>query len=153
MKKLIICLLAVAISGQIQCQTLDKIISDFSKVENVENVNIGKFGCSFLKMASIGNKDLGIVNKISAIHVIDLSGCTREIKNKFANEIDGLNYGKYELLLKAKDEDGNEVLIISKAEKDKIRELVIIDKEDPTIVRLKGNFDLDDLTDCTSLKL
>jgi len=151
MKKLFICLLIIVVSGQMHCQTLDKVISDFSRVENVEKVSIGKFGWNFLKFASIGNKDLAIMKKISSIQVIDLSECSEDAKRQFSQEIGKINDSNYELMLRVKD-DEDEILIFSKIQKEKIRELIIVDKNDPAIVRLKGKFDFNDISSASSLK-
>lgn len=152
MKTLFICLLTIMFSVQVQGQTVDKIMKNFSGAKNAESVNIGKTGWNFIKMATIGSDKSGFTKKISSVQVIDLSECAQDVKNKFAREVDDLNDDKYEVLLKAKD-DEDEVLILSKMEKSKIRELIIIEKNDPTIVRLKGKFDLNDISAGTSFKL
>lgn len=151
MKKIIICLIITAFSIQLQAQSFEKMLQDFSKAENVESVKIGKVGWNFLKMASIGKKDMAILRKISSVHVMDMSECRQEIKSRFAREVENLNDNEYELLLSTKD-DEDEVLVLSKIKKDKIRELIIIDKNDPAIVRLKGKFDMNDLASASSLK-
>lgn len=134
------------------CQALDKVIADFSRKENVEKINIGKIGWNFLKFASVGKKDLSIMKKINSLHLIDLSSCSEETKSLFTERIDKLKDDSYELLLKVKD-DEDDIVILSKTKKNKIRELIIIDKNEPMILRLKGKFDLNDLNAVKSFKL
>jgi len=151
MKKIFILLIIGFVSIQSYGQSLDKLFSEFSKAENAENVSIGKFGWSFFKLATIGNKDAGIMKKIKSLHVLDLSDCSSSVKIKFAGEMDRLKDKDYELLLMTKD-DEDEDLILGNMKNDIIKEVIIIDKTDPTIVRIKGKFKMSDLTDIKNLK-
>jgi len=151
MKKIVVCLLIASFSTLLHAQSFDKLVSDFSKAENAERISIGKMGWNFLKMASIGNKDMSIMRKISSVEVVDMSGCTPGVKSRFASEMENLDDKQYEVMLMVKD-DEDELLILSKIKKNKIRELIIVDKKDPAVVRLKGKFDMNDLASAASLK-
>lgn len=152
MKQLMICVLSVVFALQVQGQTVDGLIGHYSKAVNVDKVSIGRFGWNFVKLAALGNKEMSIAKKISSVQVMDLSECDEDVKNKFVDEVEKLNDNNYELLMKVKD-DEDEVLILSKTEKSKIREFVVISKNDPAVIRLKGKFDLDDIVSAASFKL
>lgn len=152
MKKVIICLLVAVFVIQVQGQTMNGLIGGFSKADNIEKVTIGKFGWNFIKLATIGRKEMSLVKKISSVQVIDLSECNQDVKDKFADEVEKLNDNNYELLMKVKD-DEDDVLILSKTEKSKIREFIIISKKDPAVIRLKGKFDLNDIASAASFNL
>lgn len=147
MKKIIYIFTFILISLSVSAQGVDRLITDYSKLPHVENVNIRKFLFSILKSVIPKDKESSnILNKISSIHVIDLSNCSPPDKARFADSVENLKENKYELLMKVKDKD-DKVLIYSKSKKNKIREFVIIcsENKEPTIVQLKGKFSLDDL--------
>ncbi len=149
MKKIIYIFTFILISLSLSAQGVDRLMSDYSKLPHVENVNLRKFLFSIIKSVIPKDKESSnILNKISSIQVIDLSDCSPPDKKRFAESVENLKETKYELLMKVKDEEDN-VLIYSKSKKNKIREFVIICCEDkePAIIKLKGKFSLDDLPD------
>ncbi len=144
MKKAVIYLFLFTISLSASSKTLDDILSEFSKAPHAENVNLGKFVFSMMKMLIPNDKDFGFTKKISSMSVLDLESCSTDIKLRFAEQIENLEIDGYEILMKVKDNDDN-VLIMSKSKKDRIKEFVIISVNDPAIIKLKGDFDLNDL--------
>lgn len=144
MKKAIIYLFSFILSFSASGKTLEDIISEFSKAPRAENVNLRKFLFSSLTIANWGSKNFN--KKINSMSVLDLESCSRDTKLQFAEQIENLEIEGYEVLMKVKDDDDN-VLIMSKSKKGKVKELVIITVNDPTIIRLKGNFTLSDLAD------
>lgn len=144
MKKVLLYLLLITVSFSASGKTLEDIISEFAKAPRAENVNLRKFIFSSLTIANWGNKDFN--KKISSMSVLNLESCSRDIKLQFAEQIENLEIEGYEVLMKVKNDDDN-VLIMSKSKKGKVKELVIITINDPTIIRLKGNFTLNDLSD------
>ncbi|MDU1905555.1 MAG: DUF4252 domain-containing protein [Dysgonomonas sp.] len=145
MKRIFLYIVISFITVHAMSQSFDNIVSEFSKAENVDKVNISRFGWNYIKAAFIGNKDASIIRKISSLQILDLEDCSSDTKARFVDRIDNLKDKKYELLMMVKDES-SEVLIMSKSRKNKIRELIIIDKKEPTLVWLKGKFSLSDLS-------
>lgn len=148
MKKVITYLFLFAISFSVSSKTLNDIFAEFSKAPHAETVNLGKFVCSFMKMANVGGNHSGLSKKISSISILDLDDCSEDTKLQFAKQIENLEMKGYELLMNVKDESDN-VLIMSKSKKEKIKEFIIISVSDPAIIRLKGDFKLNDLADVT----
>lgn len=146
MKKALIYLILSAISISASSKTVDDILAEFSKAPHAESVNLGKFVWSLMKIANVGDGDSEISKKISSISILDLDDCSKETKLQFANQIEDLEMNGYQLLMRVKDDSDN-VLIMSKSKKDKIKEFIIITVNDPAIIRLKGDFKLNDLAD------
>lgn len=146
MKKAIIYLFLFMLSLSASSKTLDDIFSEFSKAPHAENINLRKFLFSALKIANWDGKNFN--KKVSSMSVLDLESCSPDIKLQFVEQIENLEMDGYEVLMKVKDDDDN-VLIMSKSKKDKIKELVIITVNDQAIIRLKGDFTPNDLSDIT----
>jgi len=146
MKRIFLILFVSVVTITMYGQDIDKIFSSFSKVAKADNVHIGKFAMSFVKFGAIGNNDADFVRKINSLQVLDLSDCNMDIKRKFADQISKCNMNGYEMLMRVKD-DEDDVLIMAKSKKEKIKEFIIIEKGDPAIIRMKGNFSMSDLSD------
>lgn len=144
MKKAVIYLFLFTLSFSASSKTLDDILSEFSKAPHAEKVNFRKFLFSSLKIANWDGK--GINKKVSSMSILDLESCSTDIKFQFAQQIENMEMDGYELLMKMKDDHDN-VLIISKSEKEKVKEMIIITVNDPAIIKLKGDFTPDDLAD------
>ena len=144
MKKAIIYLFLFTLSLSASSKTLDDILSEFAKAPHAEKMNLRRFLFSSLRVMNWGDKDIN--KKVNSMSVLDLESCSTETKLQFADQIENMEMNEYEVLMKVKDDDDS-VLIMSKSKKDKIKELVIITINDPTIIRLKGSFTPNDLAD------
>jgi len=144
MKKLFVFLFIAFFTVNVNGQSVDKLFSVFWNTPEADKVSIGSFGFSFVKLAFLGDSDAGMLKKINSVKVLDLSSCDNETKHKFADQVENLQDKNYELLMMTKDEE-DEMLIFARKKAEKIKELIIIDKNDPLIVRIKGNFNLSEI--------
>ncbi|SHF78739.1 DUF4252 domain-containing protein [Dysgonomonas macrotermitis] len=129
---------------------VDELMTCYSKVPKAENVKLRKFLFSMMKMVSTNDSESKVFRKVSSVQVLDLSDCTSGDKKRFANDVSNMKMGDYDLLMRVKD-DKDDVYILSKTKKKKIRELYIVSAggKEPSIVKLNGKFSFDDLADLT----
>jgi hypothetical protein len=139
MKKVFLSLAAmfmIALAGQ--AQTVDQLFAKYAKEKGTVKVSIGKMGMMF---ASLFEDTMGV----DGLDVLSFEDCTDAFRNKMNAAINSLNDNKYELLLTAKD-DGENVKILVRNEKDVIRELVVmVSGNDVALVRIRGNIKHSDL--------
>lgn len=147
MKKIIFGFLLITISISVSGKNLNEIISEFSKAPRADKVSIGSSAWSLIKVGNLGDKD-NFTNKINSLLVLDLEDCSQDVKSNFLKQIENIDINHHDLLMKIKD-DTDHVLIFSKSKKDKIKEFILVSVNDPAIIRIKGNFRLDDLADVT----
>jgi hypothetical protein len=133
-------------------QSFDNLFRDFENASGADRVNVSGLLLTFAKHSVKKGDNADIFKKMSAIQILDLSDCTSEIKSKFANSFNRLNQKDYEVLLRAKDDD-DDVIILTKMQKDKIKEFVIVSKNDPAIIRVKGNFSFSDLSGLKKIEM
>lgn len=148
MKKTSVFLLIFAISVTSYSRDIDKIFSVFSKEAEADNVRLGKFAMAFIKPATLGKENSEFMKRISSLQILDLTDCSRDVKRRFEEQVKDIEKEGYDVLMRIKNND-DDILIMSKSKKDKIKELVIIEKSDPSIIRMKGNFRISDLSDIT----
>jgi len=149
MKKYLFCLvLVLALSQVTYSQSLDKLMSRISKVENVDKVKIGRFMMTLGKtFGGVGN--MPVARGIHSMEVYDLSSCDSALKQDLAQQISQLKDGDgYETLIMAKDKD-DDVRIMMKKKKDVISDMIILcmDKDDPTIVKFSGRIKEGDIAE------
>ena len=86
---------------------------------------------------------------INSMQILALSSCSSDIKNSFAEKVKTLNDESYETLVRS-NQNGENVRILVKIDKEEIRELVILTTgEGAAIVKIKGKFNKSDLAKLT----
>ncbi|SFU39765.1 protein of unknown function [Porphyromonadaceae bacterium KHP3R9] len=117
--------------------SLEQLYRKFANARNVEKVSLGGLKALLFKPLSA---KYGNGFSISGIHVLELDGCSNEVKQQFNSMAEKLRDDKYEVLLKANEQD-EKTRILARIEKEEIRELVILSLGDePVLVRIKGKF-------------
>jgi hypothetical protein len=136
-------------------QNASTLVSDFASKKDVVNVNIREFWMSaakpFVAVSLRGDKDgkelMPLINSIKSVQVVTLSECEDKIKEDFVKKFHALqDVDGYETLVKVRDGKDN-VRIMAKKSKDKIKELFIfcLDENDASIVKLSGNIKMSDI--------
>lgn len=84
-------------------------------------------------------KAIGLASKITAVRILDLDDCSREVKQRFMADVKNMGENGYETLMKVND-DGENVKLLLKREGTDITELLIINtsESDAELVQLKG---------------
>lgn len=144
MKKYIVTamLLLICQFGFSQKYSVNQLFKEFGKVKQSEKVKMGKLIMGF---AGLFTDTMGV----DGIEVYDFDSCSREIKERLANAVKGLNDSAYETMISS-NEDGERTKILVKIEKDMIRELVIIVTGDSNaLVRIKGEINPSDIEQVT----
>ena len=142
MKKYLLSIVFIFMLGQSQLfcqQNIGQFVNNFSNTDGVEKIKIGSFWMSLIKMTGKAN-GVPALKGVNGIEIYALDSNSEEKNRQFREEIRTLQDGdNYETLLKVNDE-GDDVRIVFKKEKDKIREIIVfcIDETESTIIRLKG---------------
>lgn len=156
MKRLIISLLLILVTGQfIYSQDLNRLMADLAKEGNVERqvVDQSMLKQSLQGAASVDSTGMvtanmpSFVRNLSMVDVLNLNGCTSEVKAKFSKQIEEFKDGDgYETLLRVKDGEDN-IRMIFKRNEDKVSEVffLVMDEEDIVIVKMTGEFNESDL--------
>ncbi len=117
---------------------------DFNKIrEEAANVNISDIP-DIKKFTFIGMKIPLLENTQSIIH-IELEDCPNELKNKFREQIKRVK-DHYEVLTDLRS-DEDKILMMRNKQPEPFTELIIVELgESPYLVKLKGVFDISDIS-------
>lgn len=147
-KYIIITLLLTIGSISIQAQNSTDIFNKFSDNEDITTVFISK---ALLQLASEMNGDMGganISNLISKLTQIEIYTTEKEsVAQMMKKESDKfINNKTYESLMKIRDKGDNVDFLIQR-NKDRIDELLMVvsDGEECTIIRIAGDFTMEDI--------
>ena len=99
-KKYFLCISLFLVAQLSLGQNIEQLFKEFSDAPNVENVKLDKSMMTLAKSFSKGD-DLGGVKDIDSLQVLDLSKCSSEIKDKFAEKVKTLNAEGYETLVRS----------------------------------------------------
>lgn len=147
-KKYFLCISMLLAAQWSLGQNVKQLFTEFSSAPNVECVNLGDLGASLMK-SFMGSKDIPGLSKVDALQVIDLSNCSAETKNKFAEKVKSLKDEEYETLVRS-NENGENVRVLVKMNKEEIGELVVITTGNETsLVKIKGCFKRSDISKLT----
>ena len=137
-------LLPVALSAK--TPSVDDLYKEFSSVPKVEAVNVNPFMMTVAKMFVGNDSNAQIVKKINSVRVLDLEGCPRSVRTRFANRVSNIQLKDMENLVDVKD-DGDKVKILAKIKKDKIRKLLVLcyGNDDCCLVEINGKFEMKDV--------
>lgn len=152
MKKIIISLaLSFFVVVGSYSQNIDKLITELAQERGADNVKVDGFLLSLAKpfiSTKINDKEtLAICNGVKSIQVIDISGSDETVRSNYVSKLNQIqDIDGYETLIRVK-EKGEDVRIIMKCKKDKIKELYIlsIDENDISAVKLTGNIKRKDI--------
>lgn len=137
-KYIIILMLTVICQAGYSQKNVEAMFKEFAQAKDVENVNIGKIT---MKLASIFTDTMGV----DGIEVFAFDNCTSETLAKLKKTEKILKEAKYETMVSS-NEDGSRVRVMTKIEKDMIRELVVISLGDSNaLVRIKGKIKPSDI--------
>lgn len=122
MKKCLFCLVLLAACQLSFGQTVKELIKEFSKVKGAEYTKVSK--------AAKG---------LDCVEVIELNGCSNNVKEKFINSLSTLKDSNYETMVKTND-DGEKTRVLKGARGSKMEDemVVLTAGGDYTIVRIKG---------------
>jgi len=119
-------------------KSVNDIFKEFSKMENVTTVTMGKFMMTF---ASLFTDTMGV----DGIEVYAFDNCPEHVRDKLAKAVGKLKDNKYELMVNA-NENGDRTKVLIKIEEDMIRELVVVTTgSDSALVRIKGKIKPSDI--------
>ncbi|MBP1593459.1 MAG: hypothetical protein H6Q12_477 [Bacteroidetes bacterium] len=148
-KKCFLCISLFLVAQLSLGQNIEKLFKEFSDAPNVENVKLDKSMMNLAKSFSKGD-DLGGVKDIDSLQVLDLSKCSSEIKDKFAEKVKTLNTEGYETLVRS-NENGENVRVLVKMNNEDISELVVVTTgKEAALVKIKGKFNKSDISKLTN---
>lgn len=139
MKKImaILALVIISQSGYSQKNVSD-IFNEFSKMENVTSINMGKIT---MKFTNLFTETMGV----DGIEVFSFENCSADIKERLNKAVSQLKDGKYETMINA-NENGNRTKVLVKIENDMIREMIVVTTgNDPALIRIKGKIKPSDI--------
>lgn len=123
-------------------QTVSDLYSEFSKADKVEKVNLSYLVMTLLRPMMLSAELNGI--RVKSLQVLDLSGCSWDVKKTFSNMVFDLEDEIYETLVLVKDGDET-VKVLAKSNGESIRELVVLTTgDDAAYIRLRGKFTIED---------
>lgn len=132
----------VALCGS--AQQIDGLFSNFSKLKDVEEVNVGKFLMT-LARPFVKGPEASLVRSIDQVQVINLAGCSAEVKSDFLQQVNNLKDDKYDVLMDVREEKQN-VRMYAIQQNEIIQELIIlVTGNDPTLIRMKGKITMEDI--------
>lgn len=148
MKKIIATLaLIIACQGTF-AQNIDTLFSQFKDKEGADYMNIPTLMLKFMRTFTKSNNDKSyhFIKGIKSVKVLDMEDCTQEVKAEFLQEAKKLKLNGYETLVQTK-EDGEEVQIIAKIDRENINDLIILitGKEDCGLTFMKGKIKKEDI--------
>lgn len=148
-KKYFLCISLFLVAQLSLGQDIEKLFKEFSDAPNVENVKLDKSMMALAKPFAKGD-DLGGVKDIDSLQVLDLSKCSSEIKDKFAEMVKTLNAEGYETLVRS-NENGENVRVLVKMNNGDISELVVVTTgKEAALVKIKGKFNKSDISKLTN---
>lgn len=136
----------------------DNLYLKYASANGAESVKVGRFLIGIGKIAAnygTSNDDeaaqaIKLLNNISSIEILDLSGCHISVKESFKKDISNDNHNGYELLTRIKDSD-DDLRIFIKKEKNKIKEfLMVTSGEDASMIKIKGNMSTEEIINFTN---
>ena len=148
MKKIIATLaLIIACQGTF-AQNIDTLFSQFKDKEGADYMNIPTLMLKFMRTFTKSNNDKSyhFIKGIKSVKVLDMEDCTQEVKAEFLQEAKKLKLNGYETLVQTK-ENGEEVQIIAKIDRENINDLIILitGKEDCGLTLMKGKIKKEDI--------
>lgn len=128
-------LLALTVS---QAKDLSELFETFKKEKHADYVSVSPIMMKIACLFTLADKDAKVLHRIRSFKVLDLDGCSSEVKQRFNMEVDDINNEGYEEMMRVKNK-GEVVRIFVKQEENVIREMLIfVGGNDCTLVALTG---------------
>ena len=127
MKKIIATLALIIARQGTFAQNIDTLFSQFKDKEGADYMNIPTLMLKFMRTFTKSNNDKSyhFIKGIKSVKVLDMEDCTQEVKAEFLQEAKKLKLNGYETLVQTK-ENGEEVQIIAKIDRENINDLIIL---------------------------
>lgn len=138
MKKYLIAIALMIIYQTTFAQSTKDIFEEFGKEWNAESVTISPFLMSLGRLF-MDSDTPEITKSIRSMKVLDLEDCSDKVKERFNRKINNLQSEGYETMIQTID-NGEKVRILTRIEKDVIRELLIVctGNDDCALIQLNG---------------
>ena len=138
MKKYLIAIALMIIYQTTFAQSTKDIFEEFGKEWNAESVTISPFLMSLGRLF-MDSDTPEITKSIRSMKVLDLEDCSDKVKERFNRKINNLQTEGYETMIQTID-NGEKVRILTRIEKDVIRELLIVctGNDDCALIQLNG---------------
>lgn len=120
-------------------------------MKHVEKVEINSLLLSMSKLTGI-TKEIPALNSLSKVEIYNLEQCLEKDKLRLSKDITKLkSYKHYNVLMEVKEKTDN-VVVLTKMQKDIIKELVIVvhGSSVPAIIKLSGDIHLSDIASLVS---
>lgn len=142
-QKLIITLCTLLFAFTLSAQ--ENIFEKFEDMKGVTTVYISPKMFGLIKNLNTSDVKIGsIIDKLSSLHLINSEN--KETASKLRNEIRNIGLKKnYEEILKVKEEDERISIYVKEGKKENEYVLLIDDKDEFTIMILKGKLTLEDI--------
>lgn len=152
MKKIILTLLCcVALVQSNFANNIDLLINKASKMKHVEKVEINSTLLSMTKLTGI-TKEIPALSSLSKVEIYNLEHCLEKDKFRFTKDISKRKKDKsYDVLMEIIEKTDN-VVVLTKRQKDIIKELVILvhGSSVPAIIKLSGDITSSDIASLIS---
>ncbi len=150
MKKVIVTLISCLVSVvcvQAKSLELDNVYKEVSHLSNCHKVSVG-FPLMALARLFVSGEDAKQLRHFNSVSVLTLDECTSAVQEKWMDTILQGHFNDYSLLVsQQKEEEISQIWVHQK--KDRIVRMIIVHKDDNScnLVRIKGNFTLEELSD------
>jgi len=133
---IIVCL--VVCQATFSQKNVNQLFKEFSKVQSVNTVNIGKITMSF---ANLFTDTMGV----DGIEVFEFDNCTQDLKDHFAASVKQLKDSKYETMITSNDDNGRTKVLV-RFEDEFIHEMVVVTTgSNNALIRIKGKIKPSDI--------
>lgn len=127
---------------------IEEIIKELSAEPGATKVSISPFAMWLGKAFTDDSSDPEdqLYKKVKALNVLAFENCDKKKQDKIMKRLGKLTADGYEEMIRVND-DGDNVVIFAKINKETIHRLVIValSEDDCALVDIKGNFGLDEL--------
>ncbi len=145
MKTYILTLLLLCMSNPSFAQCKD-LFREFRKEPCAEYIMIPSYLTAIGKMFLKNTPEARIAKKMKSIRILDMEQCPEEVRHRFNQRVNTLHQKGYEMMIRI-NEDGEQMRIYARIEKECARELLIACSEDDecTLVQITGKLSKEDI--------
>lgn len=138
MKRYVAVLAFILICQTGYSQKINDLFKEFSKIEQVNRVNMGNIT---MKLASLCTETMGV----DGIEVLDFSDCDETLKERLSSAIKNLKDPQFETMVST-NEGNSHTKVMVRIEKEMISELVVLTTGNSNaLVRIKGHIKPSDI--------
>lgn len=127
-------------------KNVSTLFHELKQYPHTEYVSLSFPFINLIKLAVSDKESSQIIKKVKSIKVLNMEKCNEESKERFKKKTSALTQNGYETLLKVNDE-GENVSVLSKIQKEKIKEVLIIvtDENECSLIQIKANLQMEDI--------